>query len=811
MKKVWAAAVIALPGLGNMLLAQQVSSPAQSPTAAEYRSVLNKYCVTCHNERLKTASLTLDKIDLENIPASAEIWEKVIRKLRGAAMPPAGLPRPDKSFYDSFPQYLETALDTAAAAKLNPGRPAAVHRLNRAEYASAVHDLLALDIEAESILPPDESGYGFDNNPDVLSVSPLFIDRYESAARKISRFAVGDPSIRADSETFNAPHAMLQGERMSEDLPFGSRGGIAARYHFPLDGEYLVTINLKKNDSPLNSGSVIGLAEPHQMEVRVDRALVKRLTVGGEEAPKAKPGVPVDPHMEKGDGIEARFQAKAGNRVVGVAFVNEFVETEADSEVVVRPPIAQLNDFFRFQDGEPSVEGITVAGPFNPKGAGDTPSRRAIFICKPTNRKDEEPCARKIVSSLAHHAYRRPVTAEDLQPLMYLYRNARRSGNFEQGIESSLRGILVSPKFLFRIERDPINIAPNTPYKVNDIDLASRLSFFLWSSIPDTQLLELAEAGKLKEPKILEQQVKRMLADPKAKALMANFFGQWLQLRNLTSAQPDVATFTDYDDNLREAFLQEMQLFLENMLREDRSLVDLLDAKYTFVNDRLARQYGIPNLYGSFFRRVELTDERRWGLLGKGGILMLTSYPNRTSPVLRGKFVLENIMGTPPPPPPPNVPPLKETGNDGKKITVRQMMEQHRANPACASCHARMDPLGFAMENFDAIGRWRTMEENAPIDTSGTFPDGSKFQGILELRKILMSHPERFVATVTENLMTYALGRGVEYYDQPAIRKIVQQAAPGGYRWSSIVLGIVNCVPFEMRNTADALTAQASR
>jgi hypothetical protein len=477
----------------------------------------------------------------------------------------------------------------------------------------------------------------------------------------------------------------------------------------------------------------------------------------------------------------------------------------------VRPAIAQLNDFFRFQDGEPSVEGITVAGPFKPKGAGDTASRHAIFVCRPTTGKDDESCARKIISSLARRAYRRPVTAEDLQPLMYLYRTARHTGNFENGIETSLRGILVSPKFLFRIEHDPANVAPATAYRVNDIDLASRLSFFLWSSLPDGQLLDVAESGRLKDPRVLEQQVKRMLADPKAKELMSNFFGQWLQLRYLNTAQPDVATFTEYDDNLRDAFLQEMQLFLNNILREDRSLIDLLNANYTFINDRLARHYGIPNVYGSFFRRIELTDERRWGLLGKGGVLMLTSYPNRTSPVLRGKFILENIMGTPPPPPPPNVPPLKETGNDGKKLTVRQMMEQHRANPACASCHARMDPLGFAMDNFDAVGRWRTTEENAPIDSSGVFPDGTKFQGILELRKILLSRPDRFVSTVTENLLTYALGRGVEYYDEPAIRKIVEEAAPGGYHWSSIILGIVKSVPFRMRNSAEVAATASVR
>ena len=785
----------------GMALSAVVSLHAATPQSAgtsqpgsAYRMVLDRYCVTCHNEKLKTANLMLDKMDVENPAVGTEVWEKVIRKLRTASMPPAGMPRPDQATYNSFANYLGTAIDRDAAAKPNPGRAAAIHRLNRTEYANAIRDLLALEIDSESLLPADESSAGFDNNGDVLAVSPAILDRYMSAARQVSRQAIGDTGIRADSHTYTLPEALGQNERMSEDLPFGSRGGMAIRYHFPVDGEYVIKIGLLKSAAPNSRGTIIGLSEPHQLDVRVDGVKVKRLTVGGEQ--NGKPDADLEVH----------FSANAGTHLVGVAFLNDIGEPEGESEGMLRPPLAALNSLWKPQDGEPAVETVTIGGPYSAKGLGDTASRRKILVCRPVGTQDEELCAKKIFSILTRHSYRRPVTDSDIQPLLTLYRAAHAKGGFEAGIRIALERILISPEFLFRIEHDPVNAAPNAVHRITDLELASRLSFFLWSSIPDEPLLALAERNRLKDPAVLEQQVRRMLADSRAKALATNFFGQWLQLRNVKSAQPDIDMFTDFDENLRDAFMQEADLFFESILLEDHSAVDLLNANYTFVNDRLARHYGIPNIYGSFFRRVTLADQRRRGLLGKGSILMLTSMPNRTSPVRRGKFVLENIMGTPPPPPPPNVPSLKEGGRGGMTLTVRQAMEQHRASPVCASCHARMDPLGFALDNFNAIGQWRTTEAGFPIDSSAVLPDGTKFQGVADLQKILLSHPQQFVTVITENLLTYALGRGVDYADEPAVRQIMRQAAPNNYRWSSLVLGIVKSVPFQMRKSPEPVT-----
>ena len=604
---------------------------------------------------------------------------------------------------------------------------------------------------------------------------------------------------------------------MSEDLPFGSRGGLAFRYNFPADGEYAIAITLRRSNSHLTVGTVVGLSEAHQLDVRVDGALVKRFTVGGPEALKqlheqllsrkaklGEGGPAKDPTWKEADtDLKIRFQAKAGMRVVGVAFLDDLGESEGESEVIVRPPVVPLvNEYWRTQDGNPSVASVSIAGPFDAKGVGDTASRRKIFTCHPNGNADDEQCTEKILSTLARHAYRRPVTQADVRPLLGFYKAARGTEGFEAGIETALQRILISPQFLFRLEHDPANIAPDSVYRVTDLELASRLSFFLWSSIPDEELLNLAEHGKLKDPAVLEQQVRRMLHDSRSKAMTENFAGQWLQLRSVRAAEPDYIYYPDFDDNLREAFARETELFFDSMLHEDHSIVDLLSADYTFVNERLARHYGIPDVYGNRFRRVTLTDENRMGLLGKGSILLLTSYPNRTSPVLRGKFVLENILGAPPPPPPPDVPALKDQADDGKPRTVRQAMEQHRANPVCATCHSRMDPLGFALDNFDAIGKWRTTEAGVPIDSSGVLPDGTRFHGPAELRKILLSHPEQFVNIVTENLLTYALGRGLEYYDQPAIRKMVREAAANNYRWSSLILGIVRSTPFQMRKSA---------
>ena len=777
---------------------QEPSSPIPSP-ASSNRALLNRYCVTCHNEKLKTAGLMLDKMDVEKVSESAEKWEKVIRKLRASAMPPVGMPRPEKAAYDSFATYLETALDSAAAAKPNPGRKG-IHRLNRAEYANAIRELLALDFNGEALLPADDSGYGFDNIGDVLSVSPMLLDRYMSAARQISRLAIGDPTIRMPVSTYDISQSRLQNDQASEDLPFWSRGGIAIRHHFPLDAEYLLTIRLQRS----------GLNSPRQLDVRLDGARLKLFTIGG--TPGAV-GPQEEPKPGSGEaGLEVRFPAKAGTHSVGVAFLNE----SSLRDGMLKPPLAGLLRENRNPTmGDPTVESVAIAGPHNPTGPGDTASRRKIFVCHPKDGargNEEEVCAKQIILGLARRAYRRPVSDEDVQIPLGFYKDARSDRGFEAAIGMALQGLLVSPEFLFRIERDPPTVAAAAVRRISDLELASRLSFFLWSSPPDDQLLGLAERGRLKDREILQQQVRRMLADSRSKALVDNFAGQWLGLRDMRSATPDSETFPEFDESLREAFGKEMDLFFGSMLREDRSVLDLLKADYTFVDERLARHYGIPNIYGSRFRRVTLTDEARVGLLGKGAILTVTSQPNRTSPVVRGKWVLENILGSNPPPPPPNVPPLQEN-KDTQRLTMRQRMEQHRANPACASCHAVMDPLGFAMENFDAIGQWRTTETQAktPVDASGALPDGTKFRGAAELQKILLSRPERFVNTVTEKLLTYALGRGVEYYDQPVVRAIVREAARNDYRWSALILSITNSAPFQMRMSREQTAAAGLR
>jgi hypothetical protein len=752
---------------------------------------------------LKTAGLMLDQADVDQVGENPAVWEKVVRKLRAGQMPPQPLPRPDKATYDGFATYLETALDRTAAAHPNPGRTG-VHRLNRAEYSNAVRDLLAMDIDDLSILPADDSGGGFDNIADVLSVSPLLMEKYLSAARKISRLAVGDPTIRSEVGRYEVSEYLKQDERMSEDLPFGSRGGMAVRYHFPLDGEYVVKIRLQRTENLF----VRGIAEPHTLDVRLDGARVKSFTLGGEHKGRAEgTGAmdSVDPDQRESDyertadaGLEVRFPAKAGTRVVGVAFLNEFSAAENQRG-----------------ESEIAVSNITITGPYNARGPGETPSRRRIFVCTPSGAKDDETCARKILSTLARRAYRRPVTDADLPELLNLYREGRGSDSseagFEAGILMGLRRILISPEFLFRIERDPPDAAPNTAYRISDLELASRLSFFLWSSVPDDELLNLAEKGRLRSSEVLEQQVRRMLADARSRSLVDNFAGQWLYLRNMKTAHPSKDVFPDFDENLRDAFQRETELFFESMLREDHSVLDLLRANYTFVNERLAAHYGIPNIHGSRFRRVTLADQNRRGLLGQGSILTVTSIANRTSPVLRGKWVLENLLGTPPPEPPPNVPPLKEKGEGGAERTMRQQMEEHRANAVCAGCHKLMDPIGFALDNFNAIGQWRTAEGKAPIDASGVLPDGSPIKGPAELQKVLLSRPEQFARTITEKLLTFALGRGVEYYDQPVIRRIVREAAPGDYRWSALIMGIIKSDPFQMRQSREATSAAQLR
>jgi mono/diheme cytochrome c family protein len=787
------------------LFAASQQAPSTALSAQQSRAILDQYCVTCHNERLRIADLTLDKMDVDNVAAGAEVWEKVVGKLRSGAMPPAGVKRPDAATYDGLAAYFETELDRAAAANPNPGRPA-IHRLNRAEYSNAIRDLLALQVDAEALLPADDSSYGFDNIGDVLTVSPALLERYLSAAAKISRFAVGDPALAPASETYEVSGRRMQDEREGEDLPFGSRGGIAISHYFPLDAEYEIKIRLQR-DRVLD---IIGLAKQHRLDVRLDGGKVRSFTVGGGVLDKTKKGGFSDVvHDEEtyertaDAGLELRIAVKAGAHVVGVAFVQQ----PAEPEGTLRR--RQVGAQYTQEDDIPGVGSVSITGPFAATGAGDTPSRRRIFLCHPASSREEDACAGKILSQLARRAYRRPVTDAELKTLLSFYQAGHQTGGkqegFEKGIEMALRRMLVSPEFLFRIESPPANVPAGASYRLSDLELASRLSFFLWSSIPDDPLLDLAERGKLSDPAVLEQQVRRMLADSRAKALISNFAGQWLYLRNMEKVAPDPEAFPDFDENLRTALQQETELFFEAMLRDDRPVAELLDADYTFLNDRLARHYGIPNVYGSHFRRVTLSDDTRKGLLGKGSILTVTSYPTRTSPTLRGKWLLENILGAPPPPPPANVPSLKDRGEDGQILSVRQQMEQHRKNPACAGCHARMDPLGFALENFDAIGRWRATSGagNTPIDSSGVLPDGTKFEGPAELRKILLDRKDEFASTVTKKLLTYALGRGLEYYDQPTVRAILRQSAPSGYRWSSLILGVVESTPFQRRRAPE--------
>jgi hypothetical protein len=724
-------------------------------------------------------------------------------------MPPVGAPRPEQARLEAFAGYLETELDRSAAAQPNPGRPV-VHRLNRAEYTNAIRDLLALEIDGAALLPPDTAGYGFDNIADVLAVSPLLMERYILAAGKISRLALGDAAMRPADETYEVSKDFVQSDRISEDLPFGSRGGIAIRHPFPADGEYVIQVRLQKNFD----GYIRGLRTEHQLDVRLDGRRVRLFTIGGERQARSGPiftasqnpdyaGDPEQVAYEftADEALEVRFSANAGVHLVGVSFLKQ----RAKPEGILTPPLL-LSDLGHYKGGEPAVDKVTIIGPYEALGPGSTPSRRMILRCTPAAPAEEEPCARQILSTLASRAYRRPATEEDLEELLSLYRSGRNVRGFEGGIEMALQSILAGPEFLFRVERDPENIPPNTAYRISDLELASRISFFLWSSIPDDELRQVAGQGRLRDPVVLEQQVRRMLADPRSQALVENFAGQWLYLRNLRTAAPDPRLFPEFDEELREAFRRETELLFEHTLRQDRSVVELLDADYTFVNERLARHYGIPDVHGSRFRRVAVEQQERRGLLGQGSMLMATSYGNRTSPVLRGKWVLEQLLGVPPPAPPPNVPALEEKSKDGKLLTMRQQMEQHRANAVCAGCHRLTDPIGFALENFDAVGKLRTTyaDLNAPIDASGVLYDGSKFEGVAELRKILLSHPEQFAHTLTEKLLTYALGREVEYFDTPAVRQILRQAATNDYRWSSLILGIVQSTPFQMRRSRES-------
>ena len=794
-------------------LSASLAAARPQPAGADLlAATVDRYCAACHNDRLRTAGLSLDGLDLSAVGAHAEVWERVVAKLRTRAMPPAGRPRPDPGTYDRVAGWLETEIDRAARRAPNPGRTQAVHRLNRAEYANAVRDLLAVDVDVDDLLPADDfDEYGFDNNADVLTVSSALMERYLSAARKIGRTALGETPRGPVAETWKVPILLRQDDRMSEDLPFGSRGGVAVRHVFPVDGEYELQIRLHRN----YVNYVRGMGSRHELEVRLDGALVRTFVFGGEEpegvqAPASYAGnLFGDPAWEEymlfaDANMRVRFRAEAGPRVVGVSFVRRFTEPEGVLQPRQSVFAVAVNEM---RDGNAAVEHVVVAGPYAAGGPGDTPSRRAIFVCRPESAApaDEERCARTILGALARRAYRRPVDAGDLDTLMRFYRAGRGGAGFDAGIQLALERVLVAPDFLFRVIRDPVDAAPGTAYPLSGVDLASRLSFFLWSSGPDDELLDLAEQGRLADPAVLEEQARRMLADPRASALVRNFAGQWLYLRNLRSVVPDAIAFPEFDENLRAAFRQETELFVDSLLREDRSVLDLLGAGYTFVNERLAAHYGIPNVYGSHFRRVRLDDEmaeRRGGIFGHGSLLTVTSYPNRTSPVLRGKWMLTNVLGTPPPPPPADVPDLPERGADGRAATVRDRLARHRESPACSVCHAPMDPLGLALENYDAVGRWRTAGAvGLPIDSSGRLPDGTAFRGPAGLRSLLLERRHRFAATLTEKLLAYGLGRGPEYYDRPTVRAITREAAADGYRWSSIIVGVVKSTPFRMRRS----------
>ena len=757
---------------------------AAPAAAADSRQLLDRYCVTCHNDRLETAGLSLQEIDTLHVAEGAVTWEKVIRKLRTGTMPPSNRPQPPAEARRAALDWLETSLDAASEANPNPGRTETLRRLNRTEYRNAIRDLLALDVDAAALLLPDESGHGFDNVT-VGNLSPALLDRYISAARKISRLAVGARQESVESAVIRVPPDTTQ-EAHVRGLPIGTRGGVLVEHTFPQDGLYDVQVLLARN----RSGNVGGLRDPrpHELQFLLDRLPIASFTI-------ARPVDRDDTLLDRN--LKVRVPVTAGPHQLGVTFARDgdsLPETE-------RQPLQSHFNETRHPRQTPAVYQVTVTGPYAPQGAGGTPSRGRIFVCGPDDPRGEEECAREILSTLMRRAYRRPVSAGDVDGPLAFYREGRAAGGFDHGIEKALAAVLVNPEFLFRVERDPRDAAG--AYRVSDLELASRLSFFLWSSIPDDELLDAAVRGELSRPGELERQTRRMLADPRSYNLASNFAGQWLQLRNLVSVSPNPRLFPDFDDNLRRALREETERFFDSVLREGRGVADLLDADYTFLNERLAKHYGIPNVYGTRFRRVQLDPgSRRGGLLRHGSILSVTSYATRTSPVIRGVWVLSNVFGAPPPPPLPNVPALEEN-EVVANLPMRERLAAHRGNPVCANCHRTIDPVGFALENFDAVGRWRDHEgDAASIDVSGGLPLVGEFDGVDGLEAGLLSRPDLFAGTIAEKLLTFALGRGVEHYDAPAIRRILRATEPDGYRLSSLVVEIVKSVPFQMRRSS---------
>jgi mono/diheme cytochrome c family protein len=764
----------------------QLLASADSPT-----SLVNQYCVVCHNEALKTGGLALDSFDVANAHDNPDVWERVLRKLRANAMPPTGMPRPDEESMQNLVGYLEDALDSRAAADPNPGRTPTFSRLNRFEYQNAIRDMLALEVDVSGMLPTDDSSFGFDN-VNVTNFSPTLMERYLSAAQKISRLAIGAPMTSPTSHV-ELLAADLTQENRFEGLPFGTRGGTAFDYNFQRDGNYQLQVRLSRD----RNENVEGLTELHELEITLDGERLGLFEVTPQRSERFATFYYSD--ESAGSGLEVEIPVTAGSHEIGVAFLRK---NSALIESTRQPYLAHFNRD-RHPRQQPAVHSVSIAGPYAATGVSDTPSRQRIFICQPQAVAAEAACARDIIASLARRAFRRPVNDADIQSAFAHYQDASAVGGFEAGIETALRGLLVSPEFIFRIEQEPADIAADTIYTISDVELASRLSFFLWSSIPDDELLDLAAQGELRNPEQLAQQVRRMLADPRSRTLVTNFASQWLYLRNLDAVDPNTRLFPDFDDNLRQAMRRETEMLFDSVVQQDQNVMQLLAADYTFLNERLAKHYGIANVYGDHFRQVSLpADSQRIGLLGHGSILTVTSYANRTSPVLRGKWVLENLLGIPPPPPPDNVPALSESETDVKALTMRERMVQHRANPVCAACHQVMDPVGLTMENFDAVGRWRA--ENADhlsIDVSGNLPGSEPFEGVAGLRSALLENPDAFVGTMSEKLLTYAIGRGLEYYDAPAVRDILRQTSSKDYRFSAMILAIVNSTPFQMRRS----------
>lgn len=775
--------------LNGRLVEAQIGE-VEISSATEARALLDRYCVRCHNDRLTTAGLSLESVNLDEVAASAVVLEEAVRKLRLGAMPPRGNPRPEPDVYAALTTWLESELDNAAARHPNSGRTEGLHRLNRTEYGNVIRDLLHLEgLDYSTLLPGDDASYGFDNIAGVLGITSTHLERYLAAARAISRTAVGDITLPPSGETHVVPSDLSQDDRLS-DLPFGTRGGTLVRRYFPVDADYVIRFQ-----------AFTGIGESEVESNFIELSIDGERVFFEEMAQKPIKHTITGADIRANTDWEIRTRVKAGLRDVAVTFVKTTSGQLDDYlQPYLRPP--GISSFRLTRMGGyagPYVGQVSFSGPFDTTGPGDTPSRRRIFSCRPADNRGAEPCAREILSTLARRAYRRPVTDTDVDGLVAFYRRGVALGDFEMGIQVALERILASPDFLFRIVEDPRGIGTGEMYQISDLELASRLSFFLWSSMPDDELLDLAARGELNTPVELERQTRRMLGDPKSEAFAKNFAGQWLRLRNVDGIDPNAQIFPNFDDNLRRAMRRETELLFASLVREDRSVVDLLNADYTFVNERLARHYGIPNIYGSHFRRVPVTDVHRRGLLGQASILAVTSQSNRTSPVVRGKWVLENLLGAPPPAPPDDVPALEATELEG---TLRQRMEQHRRNPVCASCHQAMDPLGFALENFGPLGEWRTEDAGLVVDATGQMPDGFSFDGVSGLRTALLARADVFITTLTEKMLIYALGRGLEVYDAPAVRRIRTTAAEGNNAFSALILGIINSVPFQNRMAA---------